>query len=670
MRYALGFPLLLLVAVLSGDRSVRAQARPDFLAVNVDITIAPGDDFFEYANGTWFKRNPIPEGIARWGIGDVLSEERDAQLRRIAEDAARKGYRPGSDEQLAGDFWSAAMDEGRLNREGLSPLNEDLRMISQIGSIEDLVNALAYLHRRSPVFNRPLFIGSTEPDEKNSGRWIYNLQQGGIGMSASAYAENGDARAARIRRAFSAYLVKTLLRIHGDQARAEEGAAAVFDFESRLATAFEPETGYRLMTVVELQASTPTMHWKAYLQRLGVTTSHPINVRHQRFFQTVDSLLQTTPLDTWKDYLRVWLLRVNAGFLDDATLEDFFAYDSTVTGALRPRPRWRRVIQQARNFVLSQPLARLYVKTYFAPAMSHRYELVGESIREAFGERIKAATWLTEATKRAALRKLQRLNITIGFGDLSTEFRTMDIRRDSYAQNVMRANEWLQTQEFQRIGRLVDNTTPELNPSWSDAEYNNNLNAIWISPGSMKVPPGWTFEELDDAFLYASTALGHEISHAFDSGGRLYDEAGNKVDWWTPAEVSAFNERTNLLIAQYDGFTVGLRQVDGRRALRENMADLTGLRVALDAFKKTAQFKNGREIAGFTPLQRFFLAYAYGFMQQVTPSILAAQVGGNYAPNRQRVNGVLMNIPEFYEAFDIKPGEAMYREPALRASIW
>jgi putative endopeptidase len=654
-----------------GERATVAQAQQDFLAANVDASVSPREDFFQYANGEWFKRNPMPDSVTRWGIGDVMSEEVDTRLRRIAEEAAATTSPRGSDHQLVGDLWSTGMDEASLNKQGLAPLQPDLERIGRVRSIPDLIDIVAVLHRRSSGLSRVLFVGLIEQDEKDSSRWIYNLQQGGIVMNAASYSTVADERMVTARDAFRAYLFKTFLRLHADSGKATASAAAVYDLEVRLAHAFEQGYGYQKVGLAELSRFAPAIGWDRYLRRVGVDPNGAFNMRSVRFFQTLDSLLRTIPLETWKDYLRLWLIRMHVGLLDDASLEDFFAYDSIMTGAARPRPRWRRVVSQARNLTLGQPLARLYLKEYFPATVNARYQAVAESMREAFGDRIQRVDWMSDSTKQATLRKLARLTITIGFGDTSMDFSTMPISRGSFVLNVMRANEWFHDQDVKKLNRPSERTPSDLRPSWNDGGYDNTKNAVVLSPGAVKVPPGWRVEQVDDAFLYGVTALGHEISHGFDSEGRFYDADGNRVEWWTPAEVAAFVARSQRLVDQYNEFSPldGLH-VDGRRSLRENMADFTGLRIALDAFKKTDQFRTGGRIGGFTPLQRFFLAFAYGYMSLSTPETLAAQLRSNYAPNRERVNGVLMNIPEFYEAFGIRPGDRMYRPEHLRAEIW
>ena len=652
-----------------------AQSRQDFLTANIDTIVSPREDFFQYANGAWLKRNPIPEDAARWGIGNLTSEDIYARLRRISEEAAVKKAPRGSVERLIGDFWFTGMDAATINKQGLAPLQPDMGRIDRVHSIRDLIDFVAILHKRRTLidawFDQPsaLFSDRVEQDERNSNRRIYSLSQGGISIGPRIFSAT-EPQTIKIRDAFREYLVKTFLRLHRDSVKARASADAVYELEAQLAKAFYQGDGYQLIGLTELSRLAPTIDWERYFQRIGITRIESVNMRKPRFYQALDLLLRTVPLETWKDYLRFWLVKLNAPFLDDATFGEFFTYDSAFTGRLHPRPRWKRVVWQEKNW-LGQPMARLFLKEYFDARVKARYQALGESIREAFRDRIVKLDWMSDSTKQNALLKLARLKITIGLPEKWTDFSTMPLRRDSYALNMMRAATWFHDWESKRLNAPVDRTEVDLHPSVTGDEYIDSNNEVRLAPGSVVVQ-GLRDEELDDAFVYGSTFLGHEISHAFDSEGRHYDAYGNKVEWWTAADSAAFDKRAQPLINEYNEFTPldGIH-VNGRSSLRENLADLVGVRIALDAFKKTEQFKKNELIGGFTPLQRFFLAYAYSHMAHERRESLAARLrDGSYAPDRERVNGVLMNIPEFYEAFDVKPGDRMYRPENMRVKIW
>ena len=655
--------------------SAQSRLREDVLAANVDSAVSPGYDFYQYATGTWLREHPIPDDQVRWGIGNVASDEIYLQLRRISEAAAARTAPRGSAGQLIGDFFATGMDEATLNKQGLTPLQPDLERIDKIASIGDVMDVVALLHRRRMLIDgflgqqRVLFSAQVEQDETNSRRWIYSLAQGGISVRPAVYSGT-DAQSVKVRDALREYLVKTFTRLGDDRAQADTSANAVYNLEARLAKAFATGNESRQIGLPELSQLAPGIDWSRYFNALGAGQIALVTVRHPRFFQALDAETRATPLGIWKAYLRFWLVRLHAPFVDDGTYGEFFALESAITGQLQPRPRWRRVIWQERNW-LGLPVVKLFEQQYLPGRTRKRYRAVGESIRAAFRSRIERLEWMSPATKSAALQKLARLKIVVGVPESSIDFSTMVLKRDIYVLNMRRAAEWFHDQQIKRLNAAVDPAAMELYPSiGGDAYYDVSNNTAHV-PGPTHVP-GVRDEDLDDAFVYGATSLDHEMAHAFDSEGRHFDANGNKVNWWTASDAAAFDERAQVLIDQYSEFMPleGLR-INGRNTLPENLADLVGLRVALDAFKQTSQYKKNERLGGFTPLQRFFLAYAHSNMSHERKEALANRLkGGAYAPSRERVNGVVMNMPEFYEAFDVKPGDRMYRPDNARVKIW
>ena len=670
--------LFLTVILCIGATGLPAQVRPreDFLAANVDSTVSPSDDFYQYANGAWLKQHPIPDDQARWGIGNIGSDEVYVQLRRISEAVAAQTAPRGSAEQLIGDFYATGMDAATINKQGLAPLQPDLDRIDRIASIGDVMDVVALLHRRTMLVSgwsqpqrRVLFTARMEQDDTNSRLWVYSLAQDGISVRPAAYSGT-DAQSVKIRNALREYLLKTFMRLDGDSARASASVDAVYNLEARLAKAFATGNESRRMSLAEFSQVAPRVDWTRYFSRLGVDQIALVNVRHPRFFEALDAETRTTPLEHWKAYLRFWLIRLNAPFLDDGTYGEFFALESAITGQLQPRPRWWRVVWQEKNW-LGLPLVKLFEQDYLPERTRGQYRAIGESIRRAFRFRIERLDWMGDTTKRAALLKLARLKIIVGVPENAIDFSTMRLQRDVYVLNMIRAAEWFHDQEIKRLNATVDQAALDLHPGiGGDAYYDASNNEAHL-PSPRRVS-GVRDEDLDDAFVYASNPLGHEIAHAFDSEGRHFDAYGNKVNWWTGSDAAAFDERAQVLINQYSEFMpLEGMHIDGRNTLRENLADLVGVRVALDAFKQTAQYKRNERIGGFTPLQRFFLAKAYASMGHERKEALASRLkGGSYAPDRERVNGVVMNLPEFYEAFDVKPGDRMYRPENARVKIW
>lgn len=673
MKSTVPFFAVLILLMATSVQPSAAQTKQDFLAANIDPTVSPREDFFQYANGGWFKRNPFPENYAVWGISNVANEEILVRQRKVCDEAAAKKAPRGSIEQLVGDFWFTAMDVATVNKQGLAPLRRDLDSIDRIRSISDLIDFAAILNIRGG-YDSVIFSGHIEQDEKESDRWVFGLSQGGITIGSPKYYVESNSATNKVRNAFREYLFNTFLRLKLDSSKAKVSADAVYDLETQLAQASYDGDEFQNIRITELSRLAPTINWNRYFQRIGIIRTDSLVMKKSRYFQSLDILLQKVPLDTWKDYMRFWLVKMNAPYLDDKAYGDFFAFDKTFTGAQRPRDRWQRMIRQVGR-QLEQPIARLFIKKYYPANVKPRYQAMSESIRAALRDRITRLDWMSDTTKQKALLKLERMKMTIGFPDKWSDFSTMPLRRDSYVLNMIRANIWYHEQDIKKLSAPVDKS--ELDLSWTmrdDGSYNFSSNELYISPSFFVRVPGVGDEELDDAFVYGGPGaiVAHEISHGFDSNGRYFDAYGNKTDWWTEKDSAAFNERTEPLIVQYNEFMPleGL-QLDGKRTLPENIADLTGVRIALDAFKKTEQFRKNELVGGFTPLQRFFLAYAYIWAVQRKKEYITSMLqNGVHATDRERVNGVLVNIHEFYEAFNVKPGDRMFRPENARARIW
>ena len=674
-RLAIACSAALILTMAATGRPLASQAKADFLAANIDSTTSPREDFFQYATGAWLKRNPIPPDRGRWGVGNVVSEDLDARLRRISEAAASKNAPPGSSAQLIGDFWSTGMDATARNREGIAPLRRDLDRIAGVQSVGQLVEIVAVLHQRNMLLDgsvgfvgpRTLFSARVEPDERNSSRRILSLTQGGISLGPQAYTATDPQRTKR-REAFREYLFKTFTRLHRDSGRAKTSADAVFDLEAQIGRGFSSGNENRTLGLSELARLAPSIDWDRYFRGIGATGIDAVRMQASPFFQGLDSLLRTTPLDTWRDYLRFCLIRSHAPFLDDLAFSEFFAFESAMFVAVQPRAQWRRVVWQEKYW-LGQAMGQLLAEEDFPRSVQARYREVAESFREAFRNRIMKLEWMSDATKQRALLKLARLTVTIGL-EQQADLSTMPLRRDSYVLNMIRSAEWFHAWQMKTLHTPVQRIEVDMRYNvGGDGYYDSSANEVQL-PLPVGVP-GWSDAELDDAFVYGATLLGHEIAHAFDTAGRQFDADGNKVDWWTAPDDAAFRERAQVMVNQYNEYTLvdGLR-VNGQSSLNENLADLVGLRVALDAFKQTKQYAQNQQIGGFTPLQRFFLGYAHSHMGHETPESLAARANGNYAPDRERVNGVVTNIAEFHEAFGVKPGDRMYRAEGARVKIW
>lgn len=654
--------LFLLTSVLLSSAQMQVVRNQDLLTADIDPSASPRYDFYQYVNGGGFKRSSQAGPTRNPADEEVLSREK-----RIADRVAAARSGKGTDARLIGDMWFTGLDAEKLNREGIEPLRPDLDRIDRIRTIHDLMDVVAMLNLKSRL-DPVLFRGYVWRDNKNSDRWVYNFEQADLRW---LYSMNGP-NAERFRNGLRTYLLRTFERLNDDKETAKKSADGVFDLESQMAKA-EVKDEYENITLSELQQLAPDMIWDRYLRVIGIERTDALIMHHPGYFRALNSLMRSVPLAVWKDYLRFRLMRINVGFLDDRTLNEFFEYDRLYTGLQSPPDRWQRVMRNT-EMRLGQPLARLFVNEYSVADDKARYRKMAESLRSVFRERIQRADWLSEVTKQKAVEKLDRMKMTIGFPDKWANFSTMRLKRDSYALNIMRASEWLNREEIKRVGKAVDRSEPTL---WwrmrgDSGEYDPTNNELSFSAKFFPSVSGSGGHEAEDAVLYGSIAvLGHEMTHGFDSNGRRHNATGNAVDWWTPADADEFNKRSQVIIDQYNAFSpIEGQHIDGKRTLAENMADLTGALILLDAFKKTEQFKKGESISGFTPLQRFFIAFAHKTTQQTPEAIAASLQGGVHSPARERVNGVLMNIPEFYAAFGVNPGDRMFLPENKRARIW
>lgn len=651
--------------------------KTDFLAGNLDTTISPGEDFFLYANGGWIKKTPIPSDESAWGVGDLVQEDIYARLRKINEDAAAKKAAEGTIDQKIGDFWFSGMDTVSIEKQGLTPLQADLDKINNIKNLNDLISVAADFHTKRI---RVMFSDYIGQDDKNSESMMYQLSQGGLGMPNRDYYFNTDARTEGVRKAYKDYLVKTFKQLGGDAATAEKNAATVFDLETRLAKSSrklaalrDPERNYNKMDIGSLNKLSPNLMWPEFLKKAGINKIDSVIVGQPEFYSALNAELTKTPIEDWKNYLRAALVRASAPYLDKATYNNLFEYSKSLSGASEQRPRWKRVLDAEEN-AMGEALGQLFVKEYFSEKAKKRYTDLVEAVRDAYRERIKSLTWMTDSTKQKALEKLDKITPKVGYPDKWKDFSTLKIDRGPYVLNVQRANQWWWNRNINKIGKPVDRTEWDMSPQTYNAYYNPSNNEIVLPAGIFAVP-GMKDEDIDDAFVYGyagASTIGHEITHGFDDQGRQYDANGNLTNWWSKSDSAEFVKRARFIIKQFNEYNpVDTLHINGDATQGENIADLGGLVLALEAFKKTDAYKKNEKIGGLTPLQRYFLGYAYGWMYSIRKESLANQVMSDvHSPAKERVNGPMVNLPEFYEAFGIKPGTKMYRADSLRVNIW
>jgi len=674
------FRVALLSAALAfaSGAAVAADAPQDFLAAHLDTSVDPGVDFFQYANGAWLKAHPIPASESSWGIGNEVDEELYARLRTISETAATAQAAAGSDQQKIGDFWSTAMDTARADRLGVAPLRDELARIDAITTPAGVVDAAFAL---KPIGVSTLFSLFVAQDDKDSATMAVQAYQGGLGLPERDFYFNKEAGVAKIRAEYVAHIARTFELLGRKPAEAKAAARRVMAFETALAKASrrledlrDPEKNYNKLSPADLTAKyTPSIDWRARLAEWGLHPDYML-VGQPEFFAAEERLLHATPVSTLKDYLRYHLADTYAPYLSTAfDGEHFRFHGKAMSGQEEQRPRWKRVVDEE-NDALGMVLGRIFVKDYFPETSKRRYTAMVEAIRDTFHDRIQRLDWMSDATKAKALAKLAAVTPKVGYPDVWKDYSTLQIGRDSYAANVMAAARWQFRDNLSKFGKPVDRTEWGMTPQTYNAYYNPSNNEI-VLPAAILMIPGTTDAQVDDAVAYgyvAASTIGHEITHGFDDQGRQYDQQGNLSGWWSKEDEDRFNAAAQKMVAQFDAYEPlpGLH-INGKASLGENIADYGGVLLGLEAFQKTEQYRKGEKIGGLTPVQRYFLGYALGWMSQQREQVLRTRLLSDvHAPAKWRVLAPMSNIPEFYEAFGVKPGQPMWRKPEDRVRIW
>ena len=664
-----------LLAACSSEQ--KKETKADILYANLDTTVNPADDFFQYANGGWIKNNPIPNDETTWGIAHLVQEELYARLRHINEEAVKNNEQSGTGRKIA-DFWQSAMDTTAIEQQGIAPLRAELDKIAAMKTKEEVMAQAAEMHK----YGVGVFFGEgVTQDAMNSELMSYILWQGGIGLPNRDYYFNTDERTTRIREAYPAYIARALELTGVPASEAASKAKAIYELEKQLAEKSrkledlrDPYANYNKMAIAELKKISPTINWQAILQRIGVKNIDSVIVGQPEFYTQLDKLVATTDIQVLKDYMAFHLVKDMGGYLsNDFVNANFDFYSKQIYGAKEQKPRWKRVLQ-AEEDAMGEALGELFAKEYFNVKAKKRYEDIVENVRTAYKNRIDKLTWMSDSTKQKAYTKLASIKKKVGYPDKWKDFSAMNIERGPYVVNMMNANRWWNQYELNKLGKPVDRSEWDMTPQTYNAYYNPSNNEIVLPAGIFTVP-GYRDEELDDALVYgyaAASTVGHEITHGFDDEGRQYDDKGNLQNWWAKTDEEEFTKRADVLVKQFNGFMpVDTQRIIGNATLGENLADLCGILIGLDAFKQTETYKKGEKISGFTPLQRFFLGYALGWMYDMRKEELASRLMTDvHSPAKYRVNGPFPNVPEFYEAFNVQPGNKMYLPDSARVRLW
>ena len=651
-------------------------AQPIIDKNNMDLSISPGDDFFNYANGTWVKNTPMPPDLTRYGAFDELRENNDRQLKALIEELSTQKSTPGSNKQKIGDFFASGLDESKINSLGFQPIKNKLDELKSINKKEDLIKFIAYLNTSG---SSSFFGFGSSPDRKNSSMNIASLRQSGITLSNRDYYLKDDERNKSIRAELQNYMTELFRLVGYDEELAVAKAKMQMEFEIILANSSfsnlelrDPELNYNKMSLDDLTALSSGFDWKLYMKQIGVENPGDINVGQKKYFKDFGKHFDDSSLDVLKNYVEWRLINNASAYLSSDFVEANFAfYGKFMSGAQEIRPRWKRVLDVV-NGSLGEALGELYVEKHFPPAAKQKIKDLVANIKLAMADRIKNLDWMSDETKKQALIKLDKMGIKVGYPDKWEDYSKIEISRDSYFDNILNVRKFNFNKNISEIGKPVDKSKWGMSPQTVNAYYSGTNNEICFPAGILQPP--FFFAEGDDAVNYGGigAVIGHEITHGFDDQGRKFDAEGNLKDWWTDDDKTKFESKTQILVDQYNNFVVlDTFKVDGKFTLGENIADLGGITLGLEGLKK-AWDKNppANEIEGFTPLQRYFLSYAQIWRGSIREKELLKRLKEDvHSPSLARVNGIVYNIPQFYEAFNITSGK-MYKDPAARAVIW
>ena len=651
---------------------------PAFSADYMNRSVNPATDFYRFADGQWLKNNPVPSDKSRWGAFTELAERNWYLIHEILDAAAAPKQPPPdhSPRREVGDFFASIMDTNRIERLGLKPIAADLRRIDRLKSTKDLFALLADFHQRGIG---GMFGAGFGPDDKNSSIYAVGLHQGGLSLPDRDYYLK-DSFAEKLK-LYRAHVQKMFVLLGEKPDDADADAATVIALETELAKASrtrvdlrDPDKNYNKFTGKELAVRTPAVLWNVYFADRNLADPAYEIVGQPEFFDAVNRLVQERLLADWKVYLRWHLLHSSAPFLPAAfEQENFNFYGKVLSGQPEQEPRWKRAAHVIDGSI-GEALGQLYVEKYFPPEARARMNELVENLKAVFHDRLERVPWMTDATRAKALAKFARFTQKIGHPDKFRDYSAVVIRRDDLLGNVRRAAAFESHREIVRVGKPVDRTEWGMTPETVNAYFNPSLNEI-VFPAGILQPPFFDMT-MDDAVNYGAigVVIGHEMTHGYDDEGRKFDADGNLNDWWTVADAKAFDDRAQLVVAEYNSFELlpGLH-VNGKLTLGENLADLGGVNIAYEALQRVLAndpFKP-RQIDGFTPEQRFFISFAQVWRMNIRDAEAQRLITvDTHSPGQFRAYGPLLNVQAFYDAFDIQPGSPMWRPPQQRAIIW
>jgi putative endopeptidase len=644
---------------------------------NMDTTVRPGNDFFQYANGNWLKNNPIPAKETRWGSFNELREFNANAVKSILEDAQnKKNASEGSIEKRVGDFYTSAMDSTAIEAAGFQPILNDLERIDKITDLKGIVHEAAV--QRTFGAGSPLFSFYVGQDRKNVEKNVPQLGQGGTTLPDRDYYLIENSRNNEIKEAYKTY-VEQLFTLSGtSEEEVHQNFSTIWEIEKALATAQksrvemrDPLATYNKFSIEEFSSQTEPLNWEVLLPAMKLEGADTILVNNPDFFKKEAALLKSTSLDHWKVYLKWNILKNAANLLSTPFVEADFAFTEALTGQKEITPRWQRSYNLIDRSI-GDLLGQLYVAKYFKPEAKERMDKLVKNLSDTFAERIESLDWMSETTKEKALEKLNAFTPKIGYTEKWKTYDGLSISPSDFYSNVINARQWAYSDMVNQFGKPVDRTRWGMTPPTVNAYYSPVNNEIAFPAGILQFP--FFAFNADDAINYGGigAVIGHEMTHGFDDSGSQYAADGNLKNWWTEEDAVKFKEKADQVVEQYNKYTVlDSIHVNGKLTLGENLADLGGLAMAYAAFKKTPDGQSTEKIDGFTPDQRFFLSWAQVWRMNVRPETAAQLILTDpHSPGDARTVGPVVNMDAWYEAFDIQPTDELYVAPENRIKVW
>ena len=664
--------LIAFIAIVSCDK--KAELTSGINKKNMDTNVKPGDNFADYVNGTWYNNTKIPADKASYGAFDLLYDQSQLDVKAIIENAAKSNNADGSDEQKIGDYFASFMNRKDRDARGIIPIQSELKTIDAIANYTDLASCFG-TSNRTGVTN-PFNI-SVSQDSKNPNEYALTTWQSGLGLPEREYYTATDAKMLDIRKKYVAHVEKMLQLCNIENPA--ENAAKIMALETTIASSHMKKEDtrdvvklYNKYNTADLKTLAPDFDWAAMLKTAGMDKEKIIIISQIEYTKSLNNIIKNTPLDSWKIYLKWGLIKRNANRLNTALDNESFAfYGKTLYGVEKQEEDWKRAVNGV-NGAMGEMVGKVYVKKHFSPEAKERMVMLVKNLLKAYAESIKKLEWMSADTKKQALAKVDKFMIKIGYPDTWRDYSSLQIAKNDMYGNSVRANEFEYQRNLNKLGKPVDRTEWGMTPQTVNAYYNPSLNEI-VFPAAILQPPFFDLNA-DDAVNYGGigAVIGHEIGHGFDDQGSAFDGDGVMKNWWTDADLKAFKAKTAALETQYNSFKAFPDlNVNGAFTLGENIGDLGGLSIAIKAYKASLNGKEARVMDGFTGMQRVFLGWGQVWGEKTREEALRSQIAGDpHSPAKFRINGVVRNVPEFYEAFKIKSTDSLYLAPEKRVKIW